>query len=181
MRSTEARPPAIREDLEGDGRRVALLVSRYNEGVCDLLLASAKDGLVAHGVSEDSIEVHRVPGAFELSTAASWAAESRAFDAVIGLGCVIKGETDHDVYINHAVAHGFTSVAARTGVPVILGVLTTNDLAQAEARANPAFGGGKGWECALAALEMMQLRDALAARREPDSPEPNSNTEGAGH
>ncbi|MEZ4651452.1 MAG: 6,7-dimethyl-8-ribityllumazine synthase [Candidatus Eisenbacteria bacterium] len=173
MRSTESRPPAIRADLRGEGRRVVLLVSRYNEAVCDQLLSSAKDGLVAHGVSPASIEVHRVPGAFELSTAASWAADSGAFDAVIGLGCVIKGETDHDVYINHAVAQGFTSVAARTGVPVILGVLTTNDLAQAEARANPAFGGGKGWECALAALEMMQLRGALSPQGRP--------TEGEGH
>ena len=151
----------MRADLHGAGRRIALLVSRYNAGVCETLFASARSGLEAHGVGSGDIEVHRVPGAFELTTAAAWAAESGRFDAVIGLGCVIKGETDHDVYINHAVASGFARVALDTGVPVILGVLTTHDLSQAERRADPAYGGGKGWECALTALEMIQLRATL--------------------
>jgi 6,7-dimethyl-8-ribityllumazine synthase len=118
-----------------------------------------------------------VPGAFELTTAVKWAATSGRYDAVIGLGCVIKGETDHDVYINHAVADGFARVALETSVPVILGVLTTHDLAQAEVRADPGRGGGKGWECALAALEMIQLRARLTGSGTQVGPEIRSEAD----
>lgn len=162
MRAFQSRPPLVRADLRGERFRVALLASRFHEDICETLLSAARAGLERHGVPAGAIEVHRVPGAFELPLAARWLAETGRYDAVIALGCVVKGETDHDVYINHAVADGLQRVALRCGIPVVLGVLTTLDREQAVARANPQAGGGKGWDCALTALEMMALRVAIA-------------------
>lgn len=159
MRAAEPKPPVRRADLTGAGRRVLLLVSRYHASIGETLLTQTRAGLEAHGVAPEAIEVQQVPGAFELPTAARWAAGTGRYDAIVALGCVVKGETDHDVYINHAVAGSFLRTAEATGVPVIFGVLTTHDLAQAEQRADPRYGGGKGWDCALAALEMAALRE----------------------
>ncbi len=132
-----------------DGRswRTAIAVSRYNRTVTDDLLAGARAVLPSAAVID-------APGAYELPVIAAALAECGEFEGVLALGCVIKGETEHDRFINHAVADGLTAIAMRTGVPVGFGVLTCNTLEQAQKRARPvtAGGGDKGGESARALL-----------------------------
>lgn len=161
MKPTETQAPEIRSDLDGSGLRVAVVASRFHAGITEQLVQSACDGLTAHRVLPERIEVHRVPGAFELPLAVRWILDLDRHDAVIALGCVVRGETDHNVYINEAVARSLNELGLQSRVPVVLGVLTTLDLDQAERRADPAFGGGKGHDCALAALDMVRLRGEL--------------------
>ena len=113
-----------------------------------------------YGVNEKNIFVSVIPGAFELPLAAKWLYEKKKADAVICLGCVIKGETDHDKYINQAVAQGVMNLCLKTGAPFIFGLLTPNTLQQAKDRAGGKHG-NKGVECAVAALQMLQLKDSL--------------------
>jgi 6,7-dimethyl-8-ribityllumazine synthase len=148
------------EDLDGTSLTVAIAVSRFNTLITERLLAGAREGLAAQGVHEASITVAWVPGSFELPFAAQRFAETGRFDAVICLGCVIKGETDHNEYINHATALGLEEVGARTGVPAIFGVVTVNNLEQALARAGEGTT-NKGYESAMAAVTMANLRRAL--------------------
>ena len=151
--------------LEGSttarGLRFAVVVPRFNEFVTDRLREGAIEALTAAGASADSIFVLAVPGSFEIPSAARRAAESGAFDAVVCLGCVIRGETPHFEYIASAVAHGITAGAAATGVPMTFGVLTTNSAEEAIERAG-AGSGNKGWEAAMAAIEMARLFQRLA-------------------
>jgi 6,7-dimethyl-8-ribityllumazine synthase len=135
------------------GLRLAVIVSRYHDFVTDRLQAGALAGLAALGVAEADITVVRVPGAFEIPAAAQHAAASGRFDAVVCLGCLIRGETPHFEYISAAVAHGLMSVAAATGVPMAFGVLTTNSVEEALERAGEGKS-NKGWEAAAAAVEM---------------------------
>ena len=151
----------ISEDLDGSGLAVAIAVARFNTLVTERLLAGALEGLGECGVPEDRIVVAWVPGAFELPYAARRLAESGRFDAVICLGCVIKGETDHDQYISQQTARGIAEVPQATGVPTIFGVLTPNTLEQALARAGERAG-NKGHEAALSAVIMANLRKRLA-------------------
>jgi 6,7-dimethyl-8-ribityllumazine synthase len=148
------------------GARFALIVSRFNHAITDRLREGARAALKAAGAAESDVESLVVPGAFELPQAARCAAEAGRFDAVVCLGCVIRGETPHFEYISAAVAHGLMAAAAETGVPMAFGVLTTDTWEQAEARA----GGGrdnKGFEAAAAALEMSALFRALRQPRRP--------------
>src|SRR3979490_2562347 len=138
------------------GFRFALVVSKYNDFVTDRLQAGALAALASAGVASDDITVVRVPGAFEIPLAAQHAAESGRFDAVVCLGCLIRGETPHFEYISSAVAQGLTGVAAAPGVRVAFGVLTTNSAEEALARAGDGPG-NKGHEAALAALEMSDI------------------------
>jgi 6,7-dimethyl-8-ribityllumazine synthase len=138
------------------GYRFALVVSRFNEGITRALGAGARAALVEAGAAQGDLEELEVPGAFELPQAARRAAETGRFDAVICLGCVIRGETPHFEYISSAVAHGIMDAAAATGVPIAFGVLTTDTQAQAEARARPGRD-NKGREAAAAAIEMAAL------------------------
>ena len=133
--------------------RIAVVVSKYHDFVTDRLQAGALDALAAAGVASDSITVVRVPGAFEVPMAARHAAESGDFDAVICLGCLIRGATPHFDYIASAVAHGLMAAAGETGVPMSFGVLTTNSMEEAIERAG-AGTANKGWEAAVAGLEM---------------------------
>ena len=135
------------------GLRIAVIVSRYHDFVTDRLQSGALAGLAALGVGDANITVVRVPGAFEIPAAAQHAAVSGRFDAVACLGCLIRGETPHFEYISAAVAHGLTSVAAATGVPMAFGVLTTNSVEEALERAGEGKS-NKGWEAAAAAVEM---------------------------
>jgi len=135
------------------GLRIAVIVSRYHDFVTDRLQAGALAGLAAIGVADGDITVVRVPGAFEIPLAAQHAAASGGFDAVACLGCLIRGETPHFEYISAAVAHGLTSVAAATGIPMAFGVLTTNSVEEALERAGEGKS-NKGWEAAAAAVEM---------------------------
>jgi len=133
--------------------RIAVVVSKYHDFVTDRLQAGALAALAAAGVASDSITVVRVPGAFEVPMAARHAAESGDFDAVICLGCLIRGATPHFDYIASAVAQGLMAAAGETGVPMSFGVLTTNSMEEAIERAG-AGTANKGWEAAVAGLEM---------------------------
>ena len=146
------------------GRRFAVVVSKYHDFVTDRLQAGALGALAAAGVASDAITVVRVPGAFEIPTAARRAAESGAFDAVVCLGCVIRGATPHFEYIASAVAHGLVAAAGQTGIPMTFGVLTTNSIEEAVERAAEGPS-NKGWEAAAAAIEMATVVGQLGARR----------------
>jgi 6,7-dimethyl-8-ribityllumazine synthase len=145
-----------------EGYRFAMIVSRFNEAITDALRQGAADALSEAGAATDAVESFSVPGAYELPQAARAAAETGRFDAVVCLGCVIRGETPHFEYICSAVAHGIMQASGDTGVPIAFGVLTTDTAAQAEERARPGRE-NKGFEAAVAAIEMAvlfrQLRD----------------------
>lgn len=136
--------------------QIAILVSDYNAFVTNRLEAGARAALGEGGLADADISTFRVPGAYELAQAAHRLAESRAFAAIVCLGCVIRGETPHFEYIANAVAHGITQAAQVTGVPITFGVLTTNTADEALARAGDGPT-NKGREAAAAAIEMARL------------------------
>ncbi len=140
---------------------LAIVVSRYNEPISRKLLAGALETLVENGVSDAKIDVAWVPGAFEIPLAAHTMAMSGRYAAVICLGAVIRGETTHDQHINRAVSMGLGEAGLHSGVPVLFGVLTCDTLEQAIHRSGGNVG-NKGSECALAALEMINLLAKLA-------------------
>ena len=144
----------------GTGRRVAVVVARFHDAVTAKLLDGALEGLRARGVDPDAIDVAWVPGAFEIPLVAKRFATTGAYDAVICLGAVVRGETAHFDLVAREAARGTAEVARETGVPVIFEVLATDTLAQAEARAGGAQG-NRGWDAAEAALEMADLLDRL--------------------
>jgi 6,7-dimethyl-8-ribityllumazine synthase len=150
------------EDLDGSGLSIAIAVARFNTLITERLLAGALDGLDSAGVEDERTVVAWVPGTFELPFAAQRFAETGRYDAVLCLGCVIKGETDHNEYINHATALALEDVGVRTGVPAIFGVVTVNSLEQALARAEEGTT-NKGYEAAVAAITMANLKGKLAA------------------
>jgi 6,7-dimethyl-8-ribityllumazine synthase len=148
---------------DGAGLRVAIAVSRFNEHVTRRLLAGARDALRRCGVAEDAVEVAWAPGAFDLPVVAQALARTGRFDAIVCLGCVIRGETTHDRYVAMGAAVGLGRVALDASLPVAFGVLTTETLAQAEARSGGAHG-NKGEDAALAAVAMANtLRRIRAA------------------
>ena len=136
--------------------RIAIVVARFNDFVTDRLLVGAQAALRDAGIAESDVEVFRVPGAFEIPMAAQRVAETGRVDAVVCLGCLIRGETPHFEYIASACAHGITEAAGNTGVPMSFGVLTTNSAEEALERAveGPS---NKGREAADAAVEMARL------------------------
>ncbi|MHC4225128.1 MAG: 6,7-dimethyl-8-ribityllumazine synthase [Planctomycetota bacterium] len=143
-------------NFEGSGVRVAVVVARFNSVVTDRLEAGALDCLRRHGVSEDRILVVRVPGAFEIPTVARQLLSEGRADGVVGIGCVIRGETAHYDYICQAAVGGLAAVGRETGKPVTCGVLTTENLEQAMQRAGGKVG-NKGFEAAQAALECISV------------------------
>lgn len=147
--------------LDAKGLRVALVVSRFNEIVSTRLVDGALDCLRRHGAKDADLTIVRVPGSWELPQAARRLAGAGTFDAVVALGALIRGETQHFEVLAHAAARGLAETAASTGVPVILGVLTTDSLEQALDRAG-GKGGNKGWDAALSAIEMARLFRELA-------------------
>src|SRR5438105_15571532 len=151
-------------NLRGDGLRVAIACSRFNEFIVDRLLAGAKDGLVRHGVDEGSITVAWVPGALELPLVAKRLAASGEFDAVVCLGAVIRGATDHYTHVATQCAAGIQRAQLDTSVPVIFGVLTTDTIEQAIERAGTKAG-NKGGDAAAAAIEMADLLRQLPKSR----------------
>ena len=144
----------------GQGRRCAVLVSRFNETITQRLLDGALDALVRHGVAFDDVDVFWVPGAWELPAAARRVAASERYDALVALGAVIRGETPHFDYVAGEAARGLSLASADFDVPIAFGVLTCDTVAQAEARAGGEHG-NKGWDSALAALEMADLFDQV--------------------
>jgi 6,7-dimethyl-8-ribityllumazine synthase len=144
--------------------RFAVVVSRFNEAITRSLRDAAVEALAAAGARPEYVQVFDVPGAYEIPQAARAAAEAGSFDAIVCLGCVIRGDTPHFDYISSAVAHGIMEAAAETGVPMAFGVLTTDTLAQAQARAG-AGDDNKGREAAAAAIEMAALYKRLTPGR----------------
>ena len=160
------------ETIEGTRRaagfRFAVVVSKYNDFVTDRLQTGALSALASAGVASADITVVRVPGAFEIPLAAQHAAESGRYAAIVCLGCLIRGETPHFEYISSAVSQGLTTAAATTGVPMSFGVLTTNSVEEALARAGDGSG-NKGHEAAVAAIEMAEVVAQLARQATPSA------------
>ena len=151
------------------GLRFAIVVSRYHDFVTDRLQAGALEALETAEVASKDVAVIKVPGAFEIPLAARRAAETRQFDAIVCLGCVIRGGTPHFEYIASAVANGLATAAAETGVPMTFGVLTTNSVEEALERAGSQTA-NKGWEAASAAVEMATLMKRLVKHVVPGIP-----------
>lgn len=151
---------AIEGDYRGEGLRFAVVVSRFNEFITAKLLEGCENTLARHGVRPEQIDVVWVPGAFELATAARGIARKRAADAIVCLGCILRGDTPHYEHIARETARGIAEVGRRTGVPTIFGVLTCDTLEQAIERAGTKMGNA-GRAAALAALEMASLMKKL--------------------
>ena len=139
-----------------EGMKVGIVASRFNEIIVNKLLGGAVDGLVRHGVEEENITAAWVPGAFEIPLTASKMARSGKYDAVVCVGAVIRGDTSHYDYVCNEVSKGVAQVGLATGVPVLFGVVTTENIEQAIARAG-SKAGNKGYDCALSAIEMVNL------------------------
>jgi 6,7-dimethyl-8-ribityllumazine synthase len=154
---------ALEGDLSAEGMRFAIVVARWNAVITERLLAGALDALLRSGVAREQIEIARVPGSWEIPAAARKFAESGAFDAVIALGCLLRGETAHYEAIYNEVARGIGQSQQDTGVPHSFGVLTCETLEQALDRAG-LKGGNKGFEAAAAAIEMVSLARKIEAK-----------------
>jgi len=154
---------AIRGGIDAKGRRLAVVAAIFNEMVVSKLVEGALACLRQHGVTEDDLIVVWAPGAFELPLLAKRLAESGRFDAVICLGAVVRGETPHFDYVAAETARGMQQVSLSTGVPVVFGVLTTDNVAQALDRAGGKHG-NKGWDSAMAAMQMVSVLDQLPGR-----------------
>ena len=146
----------LKGNLQGAGLRIGIVVARFNEPVTSNLLRGALEGLAAHGVNDSDVTVVWVPGSFEIATVAKRLAEGGSVDAVVCLGAVIRHETDHYRYVAGEAARGIAEVGRETGIPTIFGVLTTDNEAQALERAGGTEG-NKGYDAALAAIEMVSL------------------------
>ena len=151
-----AKPRVYRGSADGSGRRIAVVAGRFNEYITSHLVEGCLDTLERHGVARDRVDLVWVPGAFEIPTAARRLAKRGDVDAIIALGCVIRGETPHFDHVCRETARGIAEVGRRTGVPTIFGVLTVDTLEQAIQRAGAKLG-NKGREAAEAAIEMANL------------------------
>jgi len=149
----------------GQGRRFAVVASRFNETVTQKLVDGALDALVRHGAAVDDVDLVWVPGAWELPVAARRLLATERYDALVAVGAVIRGDTPHFDYVAGEASRGLSDASAAFETPIGFGVLTCDDMAQAEARAGGAHG-NKGWDAALAALEMADLFDRLDAADE---------------
>jgi 6,7-dimethyl-8-ribityllumazine synthase len=149
---------------DGSSFKIGIVVSQWNADITTALLNGARDTLIKAGVAESNIDILYVPGSFELPYGARQLMKPGKCDAVICLGCIIQGETKHDEYIASAVASGIMQLGLMSGVPVIFGVLTTNDEAQAKERAGGKHG-NKGAEAAMTALQMAYMRSGDGATK----------------
>lgn len=156
--------PRVGPGASARGRRFGIVAARFHETIARRLVEGAVDALRRHGAVDGDVEVVWVPGAFELPLAALWLARRGRVDAVVCVGCVVRGETPHFDYVAGEAARGIAEVARLTGVPATFGVITAGTLAQAEARAGGAVG-NRGEEAALAAVEMVALAQRLGAGR----------------
>ena len=153
-------PKVVEGQLLAEGFRFGIVVSRFNDFICSRLVEGATDALLRHGATEEQVSVIKVPGAFEIPITAKRLAESGLYDAVICLGAVIRGSTPHFDYVAAEVSKGIANVALESRIPVTFGVLTTDNLEQAIERAG-SKSGNKGYEGAVAAIEMVNLFKAL--------------------
>lgn len=143
-----------------DGMKVGIIATRFNEFIVSKLLDGALDGLIRHGVSEDNITAVWVPGAFEIPAVANKMANSGKYDAIICLGTVIRGQTSHYDLVCNEVAKGIAHVSIGTGIPTLFDIVTTENIEQAISRAGTKAG-NKGYDCALSAVEMVNLNKQL--------------------
>ena len=155
-------PRQLQVDPSGEGLRIAIVVARFNQAVTNLLLAGTLEALGRHGVAADAIDVAWVPGCFELPLCAQRLAGAGRYDAIICLGAVVRGETPHFEFVAGEAARGVAEVSRRFDLPLAFGVLTTDTMDQALARAGGDHG-NKGFEAAVTALEMVQLLRAAQA------------------
>ncbi|MBR0033090.1 MAG: 6,7-dimethyl-8-ribityllumazine synthase [Treponema sp.] len=142
--------------VAGGNMRIALVAARFNEFIVSKLIEGARDALLRHDVKDEDIDLCWVPGSFEIPVAAKHLAESGKYDAVIALGAVIRGSTSHYDYVCAEVSKGIAQVSLSTGLPVLFGVLTTDTIQQAIERAGTKAG-NKGYDCAMSAIEMINL------------------------
>lgn len=143
-------------ELNGKGMKFAIIVGRFNQFICESLLKGAVDCLTRHGVKETDIEAFWVPGAYEIPIAAKKAAKSGKYDGIVCLGTVIRGATPHFDFVASVAANGAANVSLDLEIPVLFGVITTETIEQAIERAGTKAG-NKGWDAALAAVEMVDL------------------------
>ena len=153
-------PRSFEGDLSATGLRVAVIASRFNDDIVSGLIDGALSCLTRHGAADDDISMFRVPGAFEIPTLAAKLADSKQFDAIVTLGCLLRGDTPHFEFISAQVTNDLSRVASAARFPIAFGVITCNTLEQAVERSSPGTG-NKGWEAALAAIEMANLWRAL--------------------
>ncbi len=146
--------------LIAEGKKFALVVSRFNDFITEKLLSGALDALIRSGTADEDIEVVKVPGAFEIPLLAQKMAKTKRFDAVICLGAVIRGSTPHFDYVSAEVSKGVAAVSMESEIPVIFGVLTVDTIEQAIERAGTKAG-NKGWSAAIAAVEMANLFEII--------------------
>lgn len=146
--------------LIGNDLKIGIVVGRFNEFITTKLLSGAQDALIRHGVAEENIDIAWVPGAFEVPYIAKQMAEKGEYDAIIGLGTVIRGSTTHYDYVCNESAKGIANVSLTTGVPVIFGIVTTETIEQAIERAGTKAG-NKGYDSAVSAIEMANLRKLI--------------------
>jgi len=159
MEGGEMTPRIFKGHLDASGKRFALIVSRYNEFISQKLLEGAMDCLQRHGCDEKAVDIYFVPGSFEIPSLAKRLAAKKErvrYHAILALGAVIRGDTPHFEFVASEVAKGVASVSLETGVPVILGVITADNLEQAIERAGTKAG-NKGWDAAISAIEMANL------------------------
>ena len=150
--------------ISGQGKKVAIIVSRFNDFITDRLLNGALDALTRHGTQDEDIDIVKVPGAFEIPLMAKKTAQTGKYDAIICLGAVIRGSTPHFEYVSAEVSKGIGMVGLEIGLPVVFGIVTTDTLEQAIERAG-SKSGNKGWAAAVAAMEMANLMDLLIRPR----------------
>lgn len=153
-------PKIVEGRLDAKGLKIGILVSRFNSFIGERLVEGALDALVRHGADSDNLTVVKVPGAFEIPPVAKQMAASGRFDALVCLGAVIRGATPHFDYVSAEVSKGIAAVSMESGIPVTFGVLTTDTLEQAIERAG-SKAGNKGFDAAVAAIEMANLYKAI--------------------
>lgn len=147
-------------ELQAEGLKFAIIVSRFNEFITGKLLDGAMDALIRHGANEKNIDIIKVPGSFEIPLVAKKVAEKKSYDALICLGTIIRGATPHFDYVAAEAAKGIATASMETGIPIAFGVLTTDTIEQAVERAGTKSG-NKGWDAAMVAIEMAQLLKKL--------------------
>lgn len=152
-------PNIIEGKLLAEGKRFALVASRFNDFITDRLVSGAMDALLRSGAKDGDIDIIKVPGAFEIPLAARKMVEKKRYDAVICLGAIIRGATPHFDYVSAEATKGIAMVSLESGTPVIFGIITTDTIEQAIERAGTKAG-NKGWSAALSAIEMANLMEA---------------------
>jgi len=153
-------PKIIEANLQAEGKKFALVVSRFNDFITDKLLGGAVDGLLRSGARDKDVEIVKVPGAFEIPLIAKKMAATGRFNAIICLGAVIRGTTPHFEYVSAEVSKGIAKIGLESEIPVIFGIVTTDTIEQAIERAGTKAG-NKGWDAAITAIEMANLIEVV--------------------